>query len=473
MTTFFSDPYPSWAEDLFCDIAEQDDNINLTSEHKNILCGVLSSCIESDQGPLYANLRGPAGTGKTTLLTYIVLGAIRSGMRVCVTSFTHKACGVLREKFQSLEEYGVTPPDPITLHSLLGLVPQRVPYGEPETFVQKRMPVLRDIDLVIIDECSMLGKELMHFIDKDIKNAGINLLFAGDPYQLRPVGEVKLSSSFKTPVVFKLTEVVRHTGPILDLATAVRSQKVTSFFREGKTEDSEVLVHFSKEALRKRWLNDIKNRDPENTVMLAFTNDNRRTFNALARSTLYGENAPRFMKDDIVLSLSPIMTPAENKYGGEDVLYPNNCDIKITEDPVLHELFQPVQGVHAIFRTWILPTKLGHIFVLADRDEELKYKKVVQKLGKQIAEEVEAAKASGKATEVRKAKDRWTSEYYPLKRFYADVDFRYALTIHKSQGSTYKNVYVYTDYKQGREMTRELLYVAVTRASKELHMVNP
>lgn len=467
--------YPAWAQKLFISIEDTDDGIALSEEHRSILHEVLATCRASEEGqpPLYANLRGPAGTGKTTLLKYIVLGGLKLGLRVLVTSFTHKACGVLREKFEGLHKFGVKPPEPRTLHSLLNLTPKKAAYGEPETFVQKRQPDFRDIDLIIIDECSMLGADLMNFIEKDIKNSGMNVLFAGDPYQLRPVGEVKLSKSFKTEKVFKLTEVVRHTGPILDLATSVRSQKVSSFFREGKTEDSEVHVHFSKEAQRRRWLQELQEGDPDNTVMLCFTNDNRRKFNALARATLYGKEAPRFMKGDTVLSLSPIVSPEPDQYGMEEIMYPNNCDIKITGEPVLHEMFQPVHGVNLVVRAWELPTAEGTIYVLADHAEEGKFKKAFQALGKSIAEEVAKAQETGKFEDVRKAKARWSNEYFPLKKFFADVDFRYAITIHKSQGSTYKTVFVHTDYRQGREMTRELLYVGVTRASKALHMVNP
>lgn len=474
MASEFHDNFPKQYADLFVQIFKTDVDIQLSETHHRIIVDILDTCHKSKQGEdsLYANLRGPAGTGKTTLLKYIVLGALQQDLRVLVTSFTHKACGVLREKFEDLEVYGVTPPVPLTLHSLLNLKPKQAIFGEPETFIQKSQPYLGDYDLVIIDECSMLGNNMMNYIEKDIKSQGINVLFAGDHYQLRPVGEVKLSRSFKTDKVYKLTEVVRHTGPILDLATQVRSNKVTSFFREGKTADSEVVVHFSNEAKKKRWLKELKEGDPDKTVMLVFTNANRRSFNTLARTTLFGEDAPRFIKGDTVLSLSPIFSHVRNRYGDFELLYPNNCDISITGEPVLHDYFQPVQGVNTVVSAWELPTTDGTIYVLADHDEELKYKKAVQKIGKQIAEEIEESKNKGHE-KVREAKSRWKTQYFPLKEFFADVDFRYALTIHKSQGSTYKNVFVHTDYRQGRDMARELLYVAVTRAAKTLHMVNP
>jgi superfamily I DNA/RNA helicase len=69
----------------------------------------------------------------------------------------------------------------------------------------------------------------------------------------------------------------------------------------------------------------------------------------------------------------------------------------------------------------------------------------------------------------RRAKDRWGRDYYPLKQAFVNVDFPYALTIHKSQGSTYPEVFVCDDYERSRDERQALLYVAVTRASKRLH----
>jgi superfamily I DNA/RNA helicase len=49
--------------------------------------------------------------------------------------------------------------------------------------------------------------------------------------------------------------------------------------------------------------------------------------------------------------------------------------------------------------------------------------------------------------------------------------FGYALTIHKSQGSQWKKVYCIFHNSHNRNLQRELLYTAITRAQKELFVI--
>jgi hypothetical protein len=52
-----------------------------------------------------------------------------------------------------------------------------------------------------------------------------------------------------------------------------------------------------------------------------------------------------------------------------------------------------------------------------------------------------------------------------------NVLFSYALTIHKSQGSQWKKVYCVFHNSHNRNLQRELLYTAITRAQKELFVI--
>lgn len=57
---------------------------------------------------------------------------------------------------------------------------------------------------------------------------------------------------------------------------------------------------------------------------------------------------------------------------------------------------------------------------------------------------------------------------------FADVNYGYALTVHKSQGSTYYNVYVDMDdiiKNINVDEGKKCLYTAITRASNEVHIL--
>lgn len=432
-----------------------------SAEDTEILIDIMKGV---DNRDLHANMRGAAGTGKSVLLTFIVLLMGLDKRTVVVAAPTHKACSVLRLKFEKLEEtVNMQLPVPCTLHSLLNLSPKRAEYGQPEVFVQKKQPYFPEVDLMLIDECSMLGADLMMHIDKDIVGQGIPTLFSGDPHQLRPVGETKLSSSFKTGHTFKLLAVRRHSGPVLELATHIRNGGSLVGVQPAKSEDSSVEVYSAINDLEQEWLDCVQS-DSDNTVMVCYKNDTRRRLNKRARTALHGEDAPRFMEGDVLLSLKPIEV-------GEDMVYPNNADVAIVEAELL-EAYQPIHHLDLKYRAWRLRTSDGHIiYVLADRDEELKHTKDWGALGKAISRQKDALGRDAHWSAVREVKARWSTEYFPLKKAFADVDFRFAMTIHKSQGSTYRNVFVHTDYRQARQDIPQLLYVAATRASENLHVV--
>lgn len=432
-----------------------------SAEDIKILVAIMKGVDERD---LHANMRGAAGTGKSVLLTFIVLLMGLDRRNVIVAAPTHKACSVLRLKFEELEKtVNMQLPVPCTLHSLLNLSPKRAEYGQPEIFVQKKQPYFPEVDLMLIDECSMLGADLMMHIDKDIVSQGIPTLFSGDPHQLRPVGETKLSSSFKTGHTFKLLTVRRHSGPVLELATHIRNGGSLVGVQTATSAQSSVTALKAIDELEALWLGFVQE-DSDNTVMVCYKNDTRRRLNTKARVALHGEHVPRFMGGDVLLSLKPIDID-------DEMVYPNNADIGVVDAELL-DAYRPIGHLDLSYRAWRLHTDEGHvIYVLADRDEELKRAKDVGVLGKTISAQKEALGRDAHWSAVRDVKARWSTEYFPLKKAFADVDFRFAMTIHKSQGSTYRNVFVHTDYREARQDIKQLLYVAATRASENLHVV--
>lgn len=417
-----------------------------------------------ETGALHASLKGPAGTGKTTLLIGLIIALDELGLRTVVTSFTHKACSVISGHLEVITEFLHKTVDVVTLHSLLNLKPQKAEYGKPETFKQSRPPKLwGEVDFVIVDECSMVGKDLTLYIEKGIVEEGIPILYAGDPSQLKPVNESTLSSTFKTKTKYKLTEILRHDGAILNLATRIRTMKYLPQVRPDSGGGTDVIVYPKTDDLKAAWLESVKNPERvEDTVMLCYMNKHRRAFNREARIALMGEDAPHFVEGDVLLTLAPILQD-------EKVIYSNNEDVHIVAPPKYLDNFQPIHDLDFSCSAWKLQTDKGAtIYVLADQQEIDRYKKYMKALGSEISKQQKAAKTLD-YNAVRKVKRRWATEYFPLRDFFADVDFRYALTIHKSQGSTFRYVYVYDDYRQAREQQQQLMYVAVTRAAREVH----
>jgi exodeoxyribonuclease-5 len=74
----------------------------------------------------------------------------------------------------------------------------------------------------------------------------------------------------------------------------------------------------------------------------------------------------------------------------------------------------------------------------------------------------------------KKGRDRSWLDYYDFLRNFADVSFAYAITAHKSQGSTYNTTFVIEDDIDENYNVVErnrIKYTAYTRSSKKVYVL--
>ena len=150
-------------------------------------------------------LFGYAGTGKTQLAREV---SAMIEEPVLFASCTGKASLVLGRRVGEPAS---------TLHRLLYQPQQVLVEGKTKTiWVLRDDSPLADAGLLVVDEASMvdeqMGRELLGF--------DVPLLVLGDPFQLPPIKRVEFFASGEPDAM--LTEVYRHQGPVLDLATEIR-----------------------------------------------------------------------------------------------------------------------------------------------------------------------------------------------------------------------------------------------------------
>ena len=137
-------------------------------------------------GERYTIISGYAGTGKSTLVKFIIAGlpGIDPEQDVVYTSFTGKATQVLSKKGNK---------NTSTLHKLLF---KSVPMPDG-TF--KRMPVSHiPYKVVVVDEISMAPKSLV----SRLMNYHVYVIGLGDPFQLPPVEKDEDNHLLDSPHVF-------------------------------------------------------------------------------------------------------------------------------------------------------------------------------------------------------------------------------------------------------------------------------
>lgn len=160
-------------------------------------------------------LFGFAGTGKTTLARHLAEGA----ETVCYGAFTGKAALMMQRNGCA----GAS-----TIHSLIYIVDD---YGGSVTFIRNHASAAKDADLIVIDECSMVGPD----IAADLLSFGRPILVLGDPAQLPPVNGAGYFTNAEPDAM--LTEIHRQAAdnPIIRMATLVREGGVLERGTYGKS----------------------------------------------------------------------------------------------------------------------------------------------------------------------------------------------------------------------------------------------
>lgn len=165
-------------------------------------------------GEKYTVISGYAGTGKSTLVKFIIAALDVQPDRVAYASFTGKAAEVLRKKGNK---------NSMTMHRLLyESIPK--PGGG---FFHKPKPHL-DYDIVVVDEISMVPKKL---VDQLFKHK-IYVICLGDPFQLPPVDKDEDNHLLDNPHIF-LDEIVRQeeNSEIIQLTMKIREQKPLELYK--------------------------------------------------------------------------------------------------------------------------------------------------------------------------------------------------------------------------------------------------
>ena len=160
----------------------------------------------------YVVVSGYAGTGKTTLVRFIIEALDVEKDKVAYVSYTGKAAEVLRKKGNS---------NSMTLHRLLyDSVPR--PGGGFFRIPKKAL----DYDIVVVDEVSMVPKTM---IDMLLQHK-IFVIFLGDPGQLPMIDKKEEHGLLLKPDVF-LDQIMRQAeeSEIIRLTMKIRNQEEIPF----------------------------------------------------------------------------------------------------------------------------------------------------------------------------------------------------------------------------------------------------
>jgi DNA polymerase III delta prime subunit len=396
-------------------------------------------------------LQGFAGTGKTTTIQSLIRDAQAKQKRfkVAFTAPTNKAVKVLS---RMASEWNLQSVDTMTIHQLLGL--QLKPSRDGGMKLEsKGIDYLPHYDLVVLDEASMVNQELWMHTMLGLANCwSAKLICMGDPAQLPPVGE-QASPAFDISDKAELTEVVRQArnnpiAGIVDIARQAVYDPSVVIPKQSQQNCNEGVWWVK----RQEWLHYLIaafksegfQTDADHVRALAWTNRECDRLNNYVRSRIYAPDVDPFVEDELLIAREPI-------FRGDEIVLPTSSECRV---------LSVERSQREGYRCWNLEvlSDEGGLFdfqVLhrSDRDRYL-----------QNLSELE-----------QKARQQWTKPnwqgYFEFKQLFASLDYGYAITTHKSQGSTFQNVFVVDqdiDCNSNRDEAAQCRYVAYSRAAKRL-----
>lgn len=419
--------------------------------------------IEGDQSTLV--LSGTAGTGKTTLIQLIArhFHGIRS---FCFTAPTNKATKVLMS-MSAEQNSGVD--NIITIHKLLGL--KLTPDGAIKKLHKASDSSNMPYEVVVVDECSMVGSELREHINEVLDAFPfLKIIYMGDAMQLPPIGE-EISETFtESEVEVRLTTIMRQAqgNPIIRLCQAIRESiiegKTLYQLQSEKGVDGKSGVHVMpgksfREWTRKAYSSKDYSENANSFKTVAWRNVTVDDANYMIRRAIYKADEknrlPRFMVGERVVIAAPV-----TDMFGDAILASTDSEgivFSCTEEET-----HPWVKAHGNFKVYHLVVdffSLGPVdcYVLHE-DSEKAFKKQLNQF----------------SSEAKKDKSLWGS-FWSFKDSFHDVRYAHAVTSHRAQGSTYKNVFVHhRDILLNRNKIESFksLYVACSRASDNLMLLS-
>jgi hypothetical protein len=421
----------------------------MTPDKDNIVFQLATELVNHSSRNIF--LTGKAGTGKTTFLKYIRSHSIK---KIAVVAPTGVA---------AINAGGVT------IHSFFQLpfspfIPASKGFGKGEETVDRhallsrlkmtgeKRKVLKELELLVIDEISMVRSDVLDAIDTVLRHirsrpnevfGGVQTVFIGDMYQLPPVVKDTewniLSEYYSSPYFFD-SHVIHEDQPLYVEFTRIYRQSEERFIRVLNQVRNNQLDEEGMQILESRLQPGFTRSKDDGYIILTTHNESARQTNA---SRLGELNTPVYSyKADVQDDFPEFSYPADEVLSlkeGAQVMFIRNDQDKAKR------FFNGKIGT-------ITRLETDKIFVRCQDDSaEIEVKK---ERWDNIRYEV------NKTSRDLEAKQIGSFSQYPLR-------LAWAITIHKSQGLTFEKAII----DAGKSFAAGQVYVALSRCTSLEGMV--
>jgi cell fate (sporulation/competence/biofilm development) regulator YmcA (YheA/YmcA/DUF963 family) len=378
-------------------------------------------------------LTGKAGTGKTTFLKYLKEHSAKNTIVAAPTGVAAINAGgvTLHSLFQ------------LPLHPLLPTNAGKQELLAKIRYNKQRLQLLRKMEVLIIDEVSMVRCDVMDAIDTILRSVrykhnepfgGVQLLFIGDLFQLPPVAqnhEWAVLQEYYSSTFFFDSKAIQEQMPLLIELNVIYRQKEEHFVRLLNKVRNNQLETEDLEILNERYQPNFRPDSDETFITLTSHNNQAELIN---RQQLQRLTTPPYTYNAIIDGEFP------------DNSYPADAEL------VLREGAQVMFLKNDLAMKRYFNGKIGVVHELSDDEVVVRCDKETIRVQKETWEHARYTlnRNDGKLEQNLLG----TFEQYPLR-------LAWAITIHKSQGLTFEKVMI----DAGLSFTSGQVYVALSRCT--------
>ena len=467
-------------------------------------------------------LQGAAGTGKTAVIGYLQKYFEGKGVKFLYMAPTHAATAELA--FATVKTGNKKLP--MTIQSSVRDNINRITGQREVGFTKKVLDELGySNNIIVIDEVSMLSSKEYENLKEAIKKHDVKIIFMGDILQIPEVSAAnpttkQVSKAFQEPEQLTLTEVKRtESDSILKVLTALRTSTNSMI---PMVENNDELKYLSGREYNRELVKTFTE-ESEDSVVIGYTNDSVQATNLKIREMLgrtgdlqtddiivgyLGYSSKQIERGNIVNSIRYTVSKVKKEGSTYEILAHSKKLENLKEKGV-----QGVEGDASGTYYQLTPSDSFKFEELTQEDFD-KNNRVISDIFKKLYQAKQAALANPKgwkdyytvlastakkfesilvggeyiynpSTDQMEAYD--SLKHSQLKKEFSElyidkaIDFGHAVTIHKSQGSTVKNVFfdattlpkgdsakLFKGSTQVGNEKHSLIYVGMSRASGKL-----
>ena len=415
-------------------------NLELDKENKEFWDAV--NCVLYGEDRLIF-VTGKAGTGKTTFLKYI------KDKRSDVVILAPTGVAALNAGGQTLHSFFQIDPNLLFVKNDKRLRHKRNQADPNQSIIYDyfkygtdKLEIIKNLDILIIDEVSMVMCNLMDVIDRLLrvfrKNfyepfGGVKVVLIGDPFQLKPVDKnfVMLENDYESPYFFHSDVIKKNKMKCIELKKIYRQSDTEFIDLLNKIRIKEIPCVDYLESLNKR----VRRIDDDTCINLKITNNSADQTNQTKLDSLKGKE---YTYEAIIIGIFPPGTNDNN--------YPTNKTLKL-------KVGAKIMFVKNNWSKGYCNGTLGKIV-------ELKKNEIIAEIEDNF----------GKISRINIEKEKWENISYVRKKNTTEgevigtflqypIKLAWAITVHKSQGLSFARVFA----EVGGSFTHGQVYVALSR----------